>query len=72
IVTRKTNTTNTFLENLPTSLMNNNVAASLATLLGQLSNKQLLQQQQQQQQQQQLQAEKAPVVKRYKCLHISA
>ncbi|CAF3824104.1 unnamed protein product [Adineta steineri] len=75
MATRKTNATNTFLENLPTSLMNNNVAASLATLLGQLSNKQLLQQQQQQQQQQQLQAEKAPLIKRYKCSlcsHISA
>ncbi|UJR28965.1 hypothetical protein I4U23_010182 [Adineta vaga] len=68
MATRKTNTTNSFLENLPTSLMNNNVAASLATLLGQLTNKQLLQQQQ-------FQTEKAPLVKRYKCSlcsHVSA
>ncbi|CAF3663935.1 unnamed protein product [Rotaria sordida] len=75
MTTRKLNATNTFFENLPTSLMNNNVAASLATLLGQLTNKQLIQQQQQQQQQQQFQAEKAPLVKRYKCSlcsHISA
>ncbi|CAF4615425.1 unnamed protein product [Rotaria sp. Silwood1] len=73
MTTRKLNATNTFFENLPTSLMNNNVAASLATLLGQLTNKQLIQQQQQQQQQ--LQGEKTPLVKRYKCSlcsHISA
>jgi hypothetical protein len=72
MATRKTNATNTFLENIPASLMTNNVAASLATLLGQLTNKQLVQQQQQQQQ---FQAEKAPLVKRYKCSlcsHISA
>jgi hypothetical protein len=71
MATRKTNATTTFFENLPASLMNNNVAASLATLLGQLTNKQLLQQQQQQQ----IQAEKAPMIKRYKCSlcsHISA
>ncbi|CAF3660680.1 unnamed protein product [Rotaria socialis] len=71
---RKMNAPNSFLENLPTSLMNNNVAATLATLLGQLTNKQLTQQQQQQQQQQ-CQGEKAPLAKRYKCSlcsHISA
>jgi signal recognition particle GTPase len=70
MATRKTNATNTFLENLPTSLINNNVAASLANLLGQLTNKQLIQQQQQQ-----FQTEKAPLIKRYKCSlcsHISA
>jgi hypothetical protein len=69
MATRKTNASNTFLENLPANLMNNNVAASLATLLGQLTNKQLLQQQQQ------FQSEKAPLAKRYKCSlcsHISA
>jgi len=71
MATRKTNASNTFLENLPANLMNNNVAASLATLLGQLTNKQILQQQQQQQ----FQSEKAPLAKRYKCSlcsHISA
>jgi signal recognition particle GTPase len=71
MATRKTNASNTFLENLPANLMNNNVAASLATLLGQLTNKQLLQQQQQQQ----FQSEKVPLAKRYKCSlcsHISA
>lgn len=75
MATRKTNASNPFLENLPASLMNNNVAASLATLLGQLTNKQLIQQQQQQQQEQQLQSEKIPLAKRYKCSlcpHISA
>ena len=68
MATRKTNTSNTLLENIPANLMNNNVAASLATLLGQLANKQL-------QQQQQFQSEKAPLAKRYKCSlcsHISA
>jgi hypothetical protein len=70
MATRKTNASSTFLENLPTNLMSNNVAASLATLLGQLTNKQLIQQQQQQ-----FQSEKAPLAKRYKCSlcsHISA
>ena len=70
MASRKTNATNNFLENIPASLINNNIAASLATLLGQLTNKQLLQQQQQQ-----AQAEKAPTIKRYKCSlcsHISA
>jgi signal recognition particle GTPase len=70
MATRKTNASNTFLENLPANLLNNNVAASLATLLGQLTNKQLLQQQQQQ-----FQSEKTPLAKRYKCSlcsHISA
>ena len=64
---RRTNATNTVLENLPASLMNNNVTASIATLLGQLTNRQLVQQQ--------FQVEKAPSVKRYKCSlcsHISA
>ena len=74
MTTRKTNTANTFLENLPTAIVNNNnnnnnnnVAASLVTLLGQLNNKQLLQQQ--------YQMEKMPLVKRYKCSlcsHVSA
>ena len=70
MASRKTNTSNAFLENIPANLINNNVAASLATLLGQLANKQLLQQQQQQ-----FQSEKAPLAKRYKCSlcsHISA
>ncbi|CAF3748709.1 unnamed protein product [Rotaria magnacalcarata] len=69
---RKMNAPNSFLENIPASLMNNNVAATLATLLGQLTSKQLPQQQQQQQQ---YQGEKAPLTKRYKCSlcsHISA
>lgn len=64
---RKSNTNGNFLENLPASLVNNNVAASLATLLGQLTNKQVLQQQ--------MQTEKAPMSKRYKCSlcsHVSA
>ncbi|CAF1656333.1 unnamed protein product, partial [Adineta ricciae] len=67
MASRKTNASNNFLENLPTSLMNNNVAASLATLLGQLTNKPLPQQA--------LHNEKAPLVKRYKCSlcsHVSA
>ena len=61
MTTRKTNTT--FVENLPTSLTNNNVTTSLATLFGRLNNKQ------------QYQTEKMPLVKRYKCSlcsHISA
>ncbi len=68
MATRKTNASNTFLENLPANLINNNVAASLANLLGQLTNKQLLQQQS-------FQSEKVPLAKRYKCSlcsHISA
>ena len=63
------NTSNTFLENLPANLLNNNVAASLANLLGQLTNKQLLQQSSP------FQSEKAPLAKRYKCSlcpHVSA
>ena len=70
MATRKTNANNNFLENLPTALINNNVAASLATLLGQLTNKQVLQQQQQQ-----MQADRAQTIKRYKCSlcsHVSA
>lgn len=68
LATRKTNS-NSFLENLPASLMNNTMAASFATFLGQLTNKQILQQQQQ------VSTEKAPMVKRYKCSlcpHVSA
>ena len=78
MATRKTNISNTFLESLPVDLMNtnvadlmnSNVAASFVNLLGQLTNKQLLQSQQSQ-----FQSEKTPLAKRYKCSlcsHISA
>lgn len=70
MATRKGNSTpNNFLENLPANLLNNNVATSLANLLGQLTNKQLLQQPSP------YQTEKAPLAKRYKCSlcpHVSA